>query len=105
MLRREVKARALRILDAIANACAARGYEADLPRQRSGHRHVNGHLEVTINGHPNVIKLDELNDRVPHEPTTQELRDKERYSWTRIPTHDQVPSGRLRLKLLNGCAI
>lgn len=104
-MKREVRTRALRILDAIARASLARGYKVNAPRSQSGYRHAKGYLKVTVNGHSNVIDLDELNDRAPHEPTKQELRDKERYPWTRIPTHDQVPSGRLRLKLLNGWAI
>ena len=34
---------------------------------------------------------------VEHVPTARELAEKKRYSWTRIPTHDRVPSGRLRI--------
>jgi hypothetical protein len=70
-----------------------------------GYTHATGCIGITINGHHNVIGIDELNDRVPHEPTVKELREKERSSWVRIPSHDQVPSGRLRIKLLSGWAV
>jgi hypothetical protein len=49
--------------------------------------------------------VDELNDRLPHMPTAAELREKARYEWKTIPTHDSVPSGRLRLRILEGRAI
>lgn len=104
-IKRDVRNRALRILDAIARTACARGYEVTAPAPGSGYAHAKGYLEVAINGHPNVVDLDELTDKVPHEPTKQELRDRERYSWTRIATQDSVPSGRLRVRILNGSAI
>jgi hypothetical protein len=58
---------------------------------------ANGHLAVIVRRHSSKVLIDELNDRVLHEPTQQELRDQKRYSWTRIPTHDQVQSGWLRI--------
>jgi hypothetical protein len=97
--------RALRILDAIAKISTARGYGVDAPPVEPGHRNPKGHLRVTIRGHTNTIDIDELSDLGPHEPTAKELRDKARYTWRRIPTHDRVPSGRLRLKILNGWAV
>jgi hypothetical protein len=61
---------------------------------------------VTIAGHTIVIDVNELNDRVHHEPTVQELADKARYPHTtRIPTHDPVASGRLRIRVLTGCPV
>lgn len=99
-LKRETRARALRILDALAKAAKVRGYEVTQPKPDSGYRDAKGYLKVTINGHPNTVDLDELNDRVPHEPTATELREKERYSWKRIPDYDYLPSGRLRLSIL-----
>jgi len=35
-------------------------------------------------------------------PTEAELRKKERYSWHRIPTKDDLPSDRLTIKVTNG---
>lgn len=98
----ETRARALRILDAIAKAATARGYVVDAPSEERGYRYPKGYLRVTIRGHANTVDIDELRDKVPHEPTAKELRDRARYSWRHIPTHDEVPSGRLRVKLLSG---
>jgi hypothetical protein len=104
-MKQPTRTRALRVLDALAKACLQRGYVVATPRPTMGYAHATGCIEITINGHHNVIDVDELNDRVPHEPTVKELRDKERSSWVRIPSHDQVPSGRLRIKLLSGSAV
>lgn len=101
-MKREVRARALRILDAIAKTATARGYTVKASKPEPGYRYAKGHLMVMVGRHSNTLIIDELNDRVSHEPTQQELRDKKRYSWTRIPTHDQVPSGRLRIKFDRG---
>jgi hypothetical protein len=99
------RGRALRILDGLAKAATARGYAVRAPRPEPGYGRAKGLLEVEIAGTALVVDLDELNDRVPHVPTAAELREKQRYSWTRIPTHDQVPSGRLRLPILTGLPI
>lgn len=101
----QVRNRALRILDALAKEAARRGYAVKQAVAESGYRYPKGHLRITISGHDYTICVDELNDRVPHVPTAAELRDQERYSWTRIPAHDSVPSGRLRLRILEGGAI
>lgn len=45
------------------------------------------------------IALTEVLDEVPHEMTSQERRELRRAPWTRIPQHDQVPSGRLMLRV------
>jgi len=61
---------------------------------------TNGHqLTIVVDGHCEGLKIFELDDRVPHDPTQSELREKERYSWTRIPEFDYVPSGRLVFQL------
>lgn len=101
-MKSETRGRALRILDALAKAATERGYKVTPPTPQSGYRHPKGLAEITIQDHAYVIDIDELNVRTPHEPTKTELRDKERYSWKTIPTHDSVPSGRLRLRILNG---
>lgn len=98
----ETKARALRILDAIAKASVARGYGVDAAQAERGYAYPKGYLRVMIRGHANTVDIRELSNRVPHEPTAKELRDQGRYSWTHVPTHDDVPSRRLRLKLLSG---
>jgi hypothetical protein len=99
-MREKVRNRALRLLDALAKAAEHRGYRVTATIPEPGRQVAKGHLTITITGHPYVAAVDELNDRVPHEPTQRELREQERFSWSRIPTHDQVPSGRLRLRIL-----
>jgi hypothetical protein len=62
-------------------------------------------LTIEVHGHEGFLDIDELNDRVPHVATAKEFRDSERYSWSKVPTHDQVPSGRLRIRVVNGRAV
>jgi hypothetical protein len=100
-----VRSRALRILDALAKAAVRHGHTMNPAEAQHGYRFPKGHLRIGIGGHDFTICVDELNDRVPHVPTAAELRDKARYSWARIPTHDSVPSGRLRLQILEGWAV
>ena len=45
------------------------------------------------------IKIAEESDRVEHVPTPKELKQQERQPWMRPPTHDHVPSGRLRIDI------
>ncbi len=47
------------------------------------------------------IAITETQDLVPHIPTPYELREKARYSWTRIPEKDYFPSGLLKLAITN----
>jgi hypothetical protein len=77
-----------------------------VPHPQPGYRQPAGLIEAALGGHAIVLDVDELNDRVPHEPTARELAEKARYPHgTRIPTHDSVPSGRLRLRILTGCPV
>lgn len=100
-----IRLRALRILDAIAKSALARGYSVTAPKAEPGSRRPSGQLVVTIGRHTNTLTMEQLNDRVPHKPTKHELERQERYSWATIPTHDQVPSDRLRIKLERGWKI
>jgi len=43
------------------------------------------------------IQIEEEYRKVPHTPTKKELEEKERYPDTRIPKHDSVPTGCLKL--------
>ena len=101
----ETRNRALRILDALAKAALARGYEVDASSAESTDGWPQGHLTVTIRGQSNAVAIDEPHRRVPHTPTARELRDKDRHSWAYIPTHDELPSGRLRLNVIRGWTI
>ena len=101
-LGRDTRMRTLRILDALAKAAAERGYKVSAPSDARGDNHRYGYLKITVGGHAHAIDIKELNDKRPHEPTPKELRDKARNPWKQIPTHDQVPSGRLILTVLGG---
>jgi hypothetical protein len=101
-LSRPARARALRILDAIAKTAESRGYEVRTPDLERGYGRSKGYLSISIRGHSHVVDMSELIDKVPHEPTMKELKDKERHSWVRIPAYDHVPSGRLTLKVVGG---
>jgi hypothetical protein len=57
------------------------------------------HLAITVNSYSYGIVIREKEDRVPHEPTAAELREKQRNPWTRIPEFDPVPTGRLTFEL------
>jgi hypothetical protein len=104
-IRAAVRSRAYRMLDALAKEAERRGYSVKTSVWRGGERRSKGVLTVEVNGHDGHLDIDELNDRVPHVATAKEIRDAERYTWNRIPTHDQVPSGRLRIRVLNGWAV
>lgn len=95
------RARALRILHAVATEAERRGYGVSVPRpvERTGRRGTAGawHLVVSVDGGAVPLRVSEENDRVTHEPTARELADQARSSWVRIPTHDSVASGRLRI--------
>lgn len=56
---------------------------------------------LKIEGEAIEIALSETLDSIPHVPTARELREKERYSWTRIPEKDYFPSGLLKLAITN----
>lgn len=98
-----VRSRALRVLDALARAAERKGYAVEGVQHGRAHNSDGAVLVFRVMDHPYRVRLVELMDRVPHVPTKAELREKERYSWTRIPSHDPVPSGRLQVEIL-GCS-
>jgi hypothetical protein len=104
-IRAAVRSRTLRILDALAQEAVRRDYGVRVSDWSIRGRREVGLLTFNVKGHDLRLDIDELNDRVPHVATATELRDAERYSWNRIPTHDQVPSARLRIRVLNGWAV
>lgn len=46
------------------------------------------------------VFLTEILDEVPHKLTPQEEREQRRSPWKQFPTHDEVRSGRLRLRVI-----
>lgn len=50
-----------------------------------------------IEGQRIPIAVSERTDKVLHVATVKEKAEKAKYSWTRIPTWDHLPNGRLRI--------
>lgn len=103
--RREVRQRALRALDSIALAAVERGWEVRAP---NAPRTANSRVEllaIDIQGHVFCLSINEESNRVPHTPTVQELEEKKRWSWTRIPEYDSTPSGRLAITIDRGSTV
>lgn len=48
------------------------------------------------------VTITEEHDKVPHVPTEKERREMRRNPWHKVPEHDSVPSGRLRLQIERG---
>jgi hypothetical protein len=93
--------RAARILHAVATEAEHREFTASahMPRTNDSHHRETWHL-LLVHGEETVpLRISEETDRVDHIATAKELADKARYSWTRVPTYDHVPSGRLRIDL------
>lgn len=63
-------------------------------------KHPKVFLQVG-NSRRNVTVIEEY-DKVPHTPTDKERREMRRKPWHRVPEHDSVPSGRLKLQIEHG---
>lgn len=98
------RGRALRLVQGLVAAAERRGYGVvpgdGLPRS---HRWADRPwLGIEIKGHSIGVALRQVVDRVPHEPTAAELRQRDRDPWNRIPSHDDVPSNRLMIRVTSG---
>jgi hypothetical protein len=93
--------RASRLLHAIATEADHRGFttSAHLPQTNRDPRRETWHLLLKYGQETVPLRISEERDRVEHKPTAKELAEKARYSWTRIPDYDHIPSGRLRIDL------
>lgn len=65
---------------------------ADLQRGQAIHQMV-----IDIRGQALPLAITERTTKVPHESSTQEIRQQQRNSWTRIPKYDHEFNGRLEL--------
>ncbi|MCP3797825.1 hypothetical protein NLX83_00990 [Allokutzneria sp. A3M-2-11 16] len=95
--------RAVRILHAIATEAEQRGFSVKEHLSKTTGRQTGAsktwHLLLT-SGHETVpLRIEEETDRVEHVPTPHERKEQQRHSWMRIPTHDHVASGRLRIEI------
>jgi hypothetical protein len=96
----DVQTRALRILHGLAVEAERRGLDVAAHTPKSDqHQPVAWHLLLSSDGETVPLKIDEESDRVKHVPTPREVKEHERHPWMSIPTHDQVPSGRLRIDI------
>ncbi|MDX9721486.1 MAG: hypothetical protein RBU37_12125 [Myxococcota bacterium] len=102
-LTKRIRPRALRIVQALAIAAEKDGWTVQSTahsRNRWSQEWGSKDLFVISTGECTVgITLVQENDRTPHVHTAYEMKEKERYSWTRIPEYDYRPSERLRLEL------
>ncbi len=102
-----VRARALRVLNMLAVAAEAKGYQVAVGTVRDRRIYprgyvVEGDVRIEIMGHAFEVVMVEPTDRVPHQATAAELLEAERRSWVKIPKYDQTPSGRLCLSIPTG---
>jgi len=83
---------ALVVMDRFIKALEAHEFSIGIVEDyhRRGTYAVDGRDQVQI-------YIQEHNKRVEHVPTAGELREKEKYEWTRIPKWDEVPTGELVL--------
>lgn len=58
--------------------------------------------ELQASGENIEIAITENTKRTPHTPTPAEIREQQRYSWTKIPEFDYSPSGELKLTISSG---
>lgn len=78
------RARALRILDALAKSLEARGFKVTA---------AGAHIE----GEVVPIAMSEKQDRAPHVATANELARQKAYSWEKIPAWDYAANGLLSI--------
>ncbi|WP_146134829.1 hypothetical protein [Actinopolyspora mortivallis] len=57
------------------------------------------HVLLIGSGETVPLRISEEDDRVEHVATPRELREQRSNPWARIPKHDRVPSGRLRIDM------
>ncbi|MEW1695694.1 hypothetical protein [Streptomyces sp. NPDC091278] len=93
---REHLDRALRIMHALLTEVERRGYQVDA-RTDLQHGQAVYEMVVTIGGYDFPLTLTERTTKVPHEPTSREVRQERQSPWTRIPKYDYEFDGRLEL--------
>jgi hypothetical protein len=100
---KSVLPRALRILHALAVAAEREGWKvqsASVSRTQWGNEwDSRDHLVINTCECCVGIRITQQTDRTPHVPTAHELREKERWSYTRIPDFDYATTDRLTIDL------
>ncbi|MET7684044.1 hypothetical protein [Streptomyces sp. NPDC005423] len=95
-LSRPLADRALRIMHALFSEAENRGYTVETQTDLR-HGEADHTLAIMIRGRAFPLVLTGRTTKVPHEPTPQELRQRERNPWTRLPKYDEEFNGRLTL--------
>jgi hypothetical protein len=102
----EARTRAMRILHVIAVEAERRGcvVARHVPKPVDDRRSATEvwHLLLTREGDTVPLRISEEADRIEHVATARELAEQERHPWSRIASHDSVPSGRLRVDVGGG---
>lgn len=101
---RSTRRRVLLIAQALAVEATRRGYSlkaTEVKTDYHGYRRAESkdQFSIAVGAHCFGVEVRQSVDRVPHEPTLTELRDAERYSWSRIPKFDTRPGERLSAHL------
>lgn len=86
--------RVLALVSKIFGAALAEGWEIK--------GSANDGWELLASGEKIEIAITENTKRTPHTPTVAEIREQQRYSWTKIPEFDYSPSGELKLTISSG---
>jgi hypothetical protein len=97
-----LRQRALRILNAVAREAEQRGYTVRAPRPQDGRNRAEGHMEIVVRGQAFLLVVTEESNRITHELTAAERKDRERYPKSWVPKYDYLASGRLRIRIANG---
>lgn len=83
---------ALVVMDRLIKALETQGLKVEVTEDHRGHGTYVCHGRDRAQ-----LSVRERTRRVEHVPTDKELREKERYSWTRIPKWDDEHTGELEL--------
>lgn len=108
----EQHSRALLILHALAQEAIRRGWEVipnpstfEVDRWNGRRKRVSPGpdlFSIDAGAAPAALRFRVQHKRVDHVPTEKELAEQAKYSWSRPPKHDYLPTDRLRLDLRSG---
>ena len=108
----EQHSRALLILHALAQEAIRRGWEVipnpstfEVDRWNGRRKRVSPGpdlFSIDAGAAPAAIRFRVQHKRVDHVPTEKELAEQAKYSWSRPPKYDYLPTDRLRLDVRSG---
>lgn len=101
----EHKERAYRIFNTLFKAFEHLGYSVEIKTPKAQHyrnydQRVYDNVTYICLGRDGVpILLKEIQKRVEHKPTKEEIAESKRYSWNHIPPYDLIKTGQLIFKI------